>query len=197
MPELNNVFKDEIDLIKDQRIRELVQDVLDRVLDERPEFFKTQASSSGRYHPSCCNVKGGIIRHVKRAVDIGFHISTAWGLSKSDRDIVIAALILHDIRKDSYKHHASLGGKLVLEVFAGRDLTVQREDRAFSRIVIDIVRCIRHHMGLWTENRIRMPVENYSLKELATSTADYLASRKNIELPEDSFDLESFEDLKK
>lgn len=197
MAELKDIFKNEIDLIQDERIKEIVQAVIDTALVDYPVFFKAQASSSSKYHPACCNVKGGIIRHVKRAVDIGGNLCRAWGLPKAESDVVIAALILHDIRKDSYKKHASLGGQMVLDVFAKKPLEFQRKNRDLPERIVDIVRCIRLHMGLWTEKEIKIPIGSYSLPELATYTADYLASRKNIELPEDSFDLNDFEELRK
>lgn len=197
MNQLSLVFEDEISLIENPRISFFVQEVLDCVYDEYPSFFKAQASTTKKHHPTCCNVKGGIIRHVKRAFNIGANIAAGWALSKDDRDIVLAALILHDIRKDSYKHHAKLAGDFILKTFANISIAEQRKNRGLSEIVVKIVRAVRLHMGPWTEQSFKIPMESYTLTELATYTADYLASRKNISLPEDNFSLDSYEELKK
>lgn len=190
-----DVFQDELELIKDERIQNLVTDVLDRIYKTNIYFFKAQASSSGKYHPSCCNAPGGLIRHVKRAVEIGVHLCRAYELGGCKRDIIIAAIILHDIRKDKYQTHARIAGDEIMKVVTDNSEKYLQREFATTAIA-SIVRCVRLHMGPWTEKQIRIPISQYTMEELIVYTADYLSSREDIAMASDDFPLD-YEELRK
>jgi HD superfamily phosphohydrolase YqeK len=160
------MFTDEISLIRDIAVIDLVRGALEMA---PPAFFTAPASSTGRYHPACSNAHGGLVVHTQRAVYLGVRICHAWGVE--ERDVVIAALILHDIAKTvNYKDHPLIAEKYIPE----------GAHRAA------IVECIKHHMGLWTPENVRKPIREYTLPELAVYTADYLSSRKHITTPKDT-----------
>ena len=60
-------FEEELQLIKDDGIRDLVVEVLKTVKDD---FFHAPASSTGKYHPDYALGDGGLYRHTRAAVKI-------------------------------------------------------------------------------------------------------------------------------
>jgi hypothetical protein len=109
-------------------------------------------------------------------------------MSQRDKDVVIAALLLHDIWKNDFKKHSSRAGQYLLD-FIGKNA-----DR-YGPVGVDtlaaIVRAIRHHMGLWAEPEFKKPITDYDLIELVVYTADYISSRNEIGMPADECDLPS------
>jgi hypothetical protein len=192
--ELKKIYEPEIAMIKNSVIQELVRRVLDRIALSNPYFFKAAASSSGKYHPPCCNVRGGLARHVKRAVMLGVHFSRAWGFTSRQKDVVVAALILHDIWKNDMRNHAIRAGQEVIDA-------ISADQGCFCQGAMGdlykIMSCIRHHMGLWTQERIKKPMADYTPEELAVYFADYLSSRPEIRTGLDRFPLEDYDDLEK
>ena len=63
----HEVFRRELDYIKDDRIRKACETVLDMLPDY---FYEIPASSTGKYHPEFSLGTGGLVRHVKVAVRI-------------------------------------------------------------------------------------------------------------------------------
>lgn len=174
---LCDVFADELRGFSDVRIKELVEDVLRALELANGYFMVAPASDSKKYHPACCNVRCGLLRHVKRAVGIGTHLCTAYGMSRRDTDVVVAALILHDIWKNDFRSHASRAGDFVMQVI-GRNQAKYASIGADT--LVQIVKAIRYHMGLWTEPAFKKPISDYNLIELVVYTADYLSSRPDI-----------------
>jgi hypothetical protein len=165
----------ELALINDLEIQLWVAKVLESV----PEFFwRAPASRSGKFHPPCSNGPGGLVVHTKRAVWIANNICAAWGIFAQERDVVLAACILHDIGKaeDTYPQN-------------GEDHPLHAEKYFIVRErewLPAIENCVRHHMGRWTPRRIAKPICKYSHLELAVYTADYLSSRKELSTPRDT-----------
>jgi HD superfamily phosphohydrolase YqeK len=183
----HEIFTDELESISDPKARELVRDVLVNLETANLYFYKAPASRSRSFHPPCCNVQSGLLRHVKRAVSIGHHLCTAYGMSQRERDIVTAALILHDIWKNDFQRHASRAGDYVFEII------INNTDKYASigaEFMAEIIRAIRLHMGRWAEPELRKPIPDYSLVELVVYTADYISSRNDIGMPQqDTCDL--------
>ena len=65
------IFEKEINLIKNEQIKNFIRDFLKQVPDY---FFKTAASSTGKYHPSYALGEGGLVRHTKAAVRIAYEL---------------------------------------------------------------------------------------------------------------------------
>ena len=173
-----NVLIKEINLINSSDLKEYVKTAL---LNTPDYFFIAQASSTGKYHPSCTIKKGGLIVHVQRVVYIANRLCEGYGIKGVDRDIVLTSCILHDIAKTpsndprftyaDYENHPINALKYLKK---GNDETTTK-----------IENCIRHHMGLWTPISIRKPIKDYSLLELIVYTSDYMAATKDLITPED------------
>jgi HD superfamily phosphohydrolase YqeK len=170
-------FEDDIRDIDHPGIRELVKKVLQKAHREEPYFFKAQASRTGKYHPACCNVTSGLLRHVRRATEIARHLIRAYELNQRKADIVLAAVILHDIKKQQFKTHATAAGDMIMAVV--------RENKNFLTWIgveslVEIVNCIRYHMGPWTERPHKKPMEAFTISEMIVYISDYLSSRPGI-----------------
>jgi len=84
----------ELQHISDSDIRELTAEILKKA---PLRFWKRPSSSSGKYHPLDERGPGGAVVHTKRCVRVAEHLSRAFSLSSQDRDILIAAMIVHDV----------------------------------------------------------------------------------------------------
>lgn len=171
-----DVLQGELALINDPDI----QDWTLRTLQNVPAYFwYAPTSMTGKYHPACSNGKGGLIVHVKRVVYLANKICHAWGIFSKNRDMVIAACILHDIAKPApgtpYKEHED-------HPINAKKYFAESGGQGFVDLIED---CIRNHMGRWTPIKIAKPIEEYNLMELAVYTADYLSSVKDLATPKD------------
>ena len=61
----SDVFKTELNFIKDNRIKESTKIILELLPNY---FYEIPASSTGKYHPEFSLGTGGLVRHVKVAV---------------------------------------------------------------------------------------------------------------------------------
>jgi len=169
------VLEGELALINDPDIQAWTVETLKNA----PEYFwYAPTSMTGKYHPAVCNLKGGLITHTKRVVYIANKLCHAWGIFAQNRDIVIAACILHDIAKSTpgepYKEHVNHP----LNAYK----YFQTDKQPF---VAEIDECIRNHMGRWSPRSVSKSIEEYSLIELAVYTADFLSSLKDLVTPRD------------
>jgi hypothetical protein len=92
------LFKTELDYIKDVKIRNFAEKTL-LLLPEY--FFQVPASTSGRYHPKFSLGEMGLIRHTKVVVRIVVDILSLEMMKYSDleKDIAITSSLLHDGKK--------------------------------------------------------------------------------------------------
>jgi HD superfamily phosphohydrolase YqeK len=185
----NDILLPEINLINTIYIKEWTIKTLENTPDY---FFKAPASSTGKFHPQCTCKEGGLIIHVKRAVYIANRLCSGWGIKDLDRDIVISATILHDIAKvgnpavakttyEDYENHPINGAELI-----NSTLTLAENSPPFNEIVRNIMDCVKYHMGLWTPEKVRKEIKDYTLLELVVYTADYIATTKDLITPKDN-----------
>ena len=85
----------EIGLIDDEGIKSFVRSLLLKA----STFWEIPSSFSGRYHPPDEHGPGGNALHTKRVVRVAEVISDSYALSVEERDLIIAACLLHDITK--------------------------------------------------------------------------------------------------
>jgi 23S rRNA maturation-related 3'-5' exoribonuclease YhaM len=181
----SEILNPEIALITNPEIRKFVTQTLENSPDY---FYEAQASSTGKYHPACTIKKGGLVVHVKRAVYLANHLCDGWGLKGLEKDIVLAAMILHDIAKTPsndprYTYADFENHPINAEKYLDKEGELNKEP---NKTTINLINeAIKHHMGLWTPASIKKPIINYSLVELAVYTSDYLASRKDLVTPKD------------
>lgn len=163
----------EIGRITDKEIKIFVLKAL-KEADEK--FWKVPASSSGKFHPIEDLNDGGLIRHLVKATRITYHLSVFFSLSDIDRDIVLAATILHDIQKNGipwadgtdYRH-----GYIAYEWLNKFELKEEYKAKILS--------CVRYHMGKWSQPNSEIErASKPELMELIVQLSDYIASRKDI-----------------
>ena len=65
------MFLDELELISDEELSESLL----KIIELLPEYwFKEAASSTGKYHPEYALGDGGLLRHSKAAMRIGYEL---------------------------------------------------------------------------------------------------------------------------
>ena len=184
-----NPLQAELDRIKDTDLLILTTDTLDAA----PACFWTMpASTSGKYHPAISLGQGGLIRHTL-AVCYFTRTLLEWaGVTAADKrySLALAAALLHDCcKKADAEQYTAFDHPL-----RAADLIRRRAAALTSFEVADIETAdldtlcgiVAAHMGRWNTNPkynpgIELPTPITALQRLV-STADYLASRKDITL---------------
>ena len=144
-------------------------------------FFKVAASSTGKYHPSYVLGEGGLYKHTLAAALIAKDLVQLemFELTGLEKDIIICALLLHDVCKlgipeEKYTRfdHPLLAAQLVRE-------------RCTNQNFIDMVTpLIESHMGQWNITKYSnaiLPKPETKLQKIV-HLCDYLASRKYLEV---------------
>lgn len=180
-----SVFEKEIEYIKNSDYQENLKKLIDGLPDY---FFEIEASSTGKYHPGYALGNGGLVRHTKSAVRMGYELlndpSIGDKYTSREKDLMLIALLLHDgfkcgNPKERYTRadHPLLVGDYIKE--RQKDLTFSTEDIEFLYDVI------ASHMGPWNthpytkEEILPKPKTRY---QNFVHMCDYLASRKFIQV---------------
>ncbi|HIR48537.1 MAG TPA: hypothetical protein IAB35_00985 [Candidatus Faecimonas gallistercoris] len=180
-------FEVELGYIKDETILEDCRTMIGALPDY---FFLVPASSTGKYHPSYSLGEGGLLRHTKATVRIGYELlqdpCIGNKYTDNEKDIMLMGLLLHDglkhgIPKERYVRfdHPLLMANYIMEHKA--DLLMSDEELELLCSVI------RTHMGPWTkdyngEEVLEAPKTKY---QNFVHMCDYLASRKCLLVPFD------------
>jgi hypothetical protein len=134
-----------------------------------PEFYAAPSSSSGKHHPADEINPGGLALHSVRDLIFGQILCDYYGVKGHDRDVILAALLLHDIKKggepwNNYDPaHGPIGAKWLGTVWS-----------ATQSPALDAVRSLVHnHMAQWNAPQPTPPAD---LANQIVSYADYLAS---------------------
>ena len=174
------VFKTELNFIKDVRIRRSTETILEMLPDY---FFEIPASSTGKYHPAFSLGKGGLVRHVKVAVRFAKELLDNPNIGDKytamEKDVTIMSLILHDGLKSGLVHnrytqanHPTLIKNFVIENKDKIELS-DHELELFGKVV-------ESHMGPWNKdydgNEI-LPVPKTKCENFV-HMCDYLSSKK-------------------
>lgn len=178
---------EEINLILDQNIRSFVRSILYRSGD----FWQMPASCSGKHHPPDERGVGGNVLHTKRVVRTACLISESYSLPQDEKDLVIAASLLHDITK-AIKDEST--GKFKYDpmhpytvgMFVKR---CQEEDKNYASesqsstlflsedSVQSILRLVRCHLGPWSPVPETTPI---TYLDMIVHLADNVASKMHI-----------------
>lgn len=185
---MKEVFEKELSYIKNEKIRTACEIMIEKLPDY---FYEIPASSTGKYHPDYATGKGGLLRHTKAAVRIGYELLSNPIIGdkyKSDeKDLMLMGLLLHDglklgNPKEKYTRfdHPILMANYIKE--NEKELGLSKNEIQFLQDVI------KTHMGVWTtdyngEEVLEKPKTKY---QSFVHMCDYLASRKCILLPFDS-----------
>lgn len=178
------VFKEELSWIQNDEIRKFTEKAISLLPDY---FFEVAASSTGKYHPKYALENGGLIRHTKAAVAIAKDLLTLemYGkYSQEEKDIMLAALILHD----GMKHGES---KSIYTIAEHPTIVVEwiinngELNNILSQKNLNLLTgCIASHMGEFntdykTKKEI-LPKPKTAMQKMV-HMCDYLASRKYLE----------------
>ncbi|MBQ2408429.1 MAG: HD domain-containing protein [Bacilli bacterium] len=176
------IFNDELNLIKNERLKESCIELL-KILPDY--FYHVEASSSGKYHPAFALGEGGLVRHTKVAVKIADEIikteSVGNVFTQDEKDMILISLMLHDglkkgIVEEKYTRfdHPILMGDFVLENIDKTKLT-----KLEATMISDN---IKSHMGEWNTNpysQVVLPKPKNKYQKMV-HMCDLLASRKFI-----------------
>lgn len=175
------IFRKELDLIEDGRLRNFADKMIVRLPDY---FFEIPASSTGKYHPNYALGKGGLVRHTKAAVGIAkelFKCNSIHSYTQQQKDIIIIALLLHDGLKNGLKNQRYTMTEHPLEMVNFIKSQQDCVDLLTNEELRVICNCIASHMGEWNKDyRTQKEVLPKPQKgiEKFVHICDYLASRK-------------------
>ena len=187
-------FDKELDTIKNDDIRKFAEALL---MDAPDYFFRVAASSSGRYHPAISLGLGGLARHTKAVIRFYNHImgieQNSNMFTEREIDLGVVACLAHDIQKsgtqDYYNEKSNGGENTVFTVF-DHPLLAARYVMEHKGIIPDdevkyVALAIGSHMGQFNTDKknpnITLPKPSTEMQKMV-HLADYLASRKDIEL---------------
>ena len=181
------LFLDELGYINDEELSESLL----KLINLLPEYWLEEAASStGKYHPEYALGKGGLLRHSKAAMRIGYELLSNPCIgdkyTSREKDLMLMSLLVHDglklgLPQEKYTRfdHPILMGKFILD---NRDkIGLNLEDATFMNDVI------KTHMGPWTTDYngnevLEKPKTKY---QSFVHMCDFLASRKCILVPFD------------
>lgn len=183
----------EINLILDQNIKLFVRSILYRAGD----FWEMPASCSGKHHPPDERGVGGNVLHTKRVVRIACMIGESYSLPQDEKDIVVAASLLHDITKAT---RDEVTGKFKYDPMHPYTVGMfvkkcQEEDKNYASesqsstlflsedSVQSILRLVRCHLGPWSPVPETTPI---TYLDMIVHIADNLASKMHIMIDGDN-----------
>ena len=184
---IETMFDKEISYIKDNQIKSAMV----KLLNILPEYwFEVPASSTGKYHPEYALGDGGLLRHSKATMRIGYELLSDPSIGEKytdhEKDLMLVSLLVHDglksgNPKEKYTRfdHPILMANYILEKH--EEIGISKEDATFCADVI------KTHMGYWTTDYdgnevLEKPKTKY---QNFVHMCDYLASRKCILVPFD------------
>jgi hypothetical protein len=177
------LFNDELSMIHNSSMRDLVIMILaDRVNND---YFFIPASMTSKYHPAICNLKHGLLVHIKLScayckVLIDALIDEG---KQKQQDLIITACLLHDISKkgkydkyNDYKNHPLIASLLVQSYIEENIILLNEIEKQEQN---ELTNLIKFHSGIFTPSEFKKPITHYSTNELIIYLADYMSSRKN------------------
>lgn len=181
------LFEVELTYLKSDRIRKACL-AMTKLLPDY--FYEVPASSTGKYHPSYSLGEGGLLRHSKAAMRIGYELlqdpSIGDKYTDDEKDLMLMALLIHDGLKsgnpqEKYTRfdHPILMADYLMD--CEEELGLEVEEIEFLGDVI------KTHMGVWTTDYngnevLEKPKTKY---QNFVHMCDYLASRKCLLVPFD------------
>lgn len=187
----STIFNNELELIKNNRLRRSCEVLLNELPDY---FYEIPASSTGKYHPKFALGEGGLVRHTKVAVRIAYEIIKTQSIGNvftdDEKDLILISLMLHDGLKEGFPKekytkfdHPILAANFVKDKANLTELT--------SEEVKLISTNISSHMGEWNKSDysdITLPLPKNKYQKMV-HMCDLLASRKFINVEFDGNDI--------
>lgn len=158
----------EIELISSEEIKAFVRSVLLK----SEIFWEIPASFSSEFHPPDEHNRGGNVLHTKRVVRLAEILCDSYSLSDSEKDLIIAAALLHDITKgiasenEGQFHydpmHPYTVNSFVTECIE-YDKSYANDNNSSTLFIAEedlqtILRLIRCHLGPWSPVPETIPI---------------------------------------
>ena len=187
----------EIEMIEDEPIRMFVRSVLLRA----GAFWDMPSSYNIKFSPPDEHAEGGNIIHVKRVIRIVDLLCESYGYIGYDRDMLIAAALLHDVTKgiqikDNDEIDYDIMYPYTIDKFVKfvrlDDQTHASEDQSSTlfipeEAVLTILKMIHSHMGLWSPIPETYPSNTL---EWLLHTADHVATKLHYIIDGDDVKME-------
>lgn len=163
-----------VEIIKNKEVRDFVLDFLDKKV---PDYFaRVAASATGKYHPDYALGYGGLIRHSLAVTAVAASIVNLEYLqfNRMDKDLIIAACILHD----SFKQGLTESGNTIRTHpnVAAREIAKHGKETGHEHIANIIAALVLAHMGEWGNQKPG------NKGQFIVHLADFIASRKFINI---------------
>ena len=185
--EKEEMFLEELDYLSNEEYG----DSLLKIIEKLPDYwYHEAASSTGKYHPEYALGEGGLLRHSKAAMRIGFELLSNPAIgdkyTEREKDLMLMSLLVHDGLKrglpaEKYTRfdHPILMANFIMD--NKKEFGLKEEDAKFMADVI------KTHMGVWTKDYdgnevLEAPKTKY---QNFVHMCDFLASRKCLLVPFD------------
>ena len=94
---IEELFKDELNYIKSEDLKKSLVVILKSLPDY---WYSVPASSTGKYHPEYALGEGGLLRHSKAAMRIGYELLSdpviGEKYNEHEKDLLLISLLVHD-----------------------------------------------------------------------------------------------------
>lgn len=185
---IEEMFKNELDLFKSDRIRTACLKMLGFLPDY---FFTVAAASTGKYHPEYAQGEGGLLRHSKAAMRIGYELlqdpCIGDKYTSDEKDLMLMGLLIHDGLKlgQPKEKYTRFDHPILMKEYI-KEHSKDLEELSSDEITF-LGDVIKTHMGPWTADYngnevLEKPKTKY---QNFVHMCDYLASRKCLLVPFD------------
>lgn len=190
--EKSKIFDSILNTIENEDIRHFAEECIETIPDY---FWEVGASSTGKYHPQYALGELGLARHTCALVRFLNHILNVdcFGnkFTSREKDLMRVAGMMHDTRKsgDDADYAKNKYTKFNHPLLAANKIRSLIGFISPEELEI-VATTIESHMGQWNTDKrssvvLPLPTNKY---QKIVHLADYLASRKDIEVLFDSFE---------
>ena len=184
----SNPFDEILDTIENKDMREFAEELIKDIPDY---FWHVPSSSTGKYHPAYALGEGGLVRHtiaLCKLLNFTFEIDcmgSSW--TSREKDMMRIAGMMHDTRKSGSQqdYEANKYTRFDHPLLAAAVVKSYVREGFIPDSELEIIAsAIASHMGQWcTDKRsnIVLPTPQSKYQKII-HWADYLASRKDIEI---------------
>ena len=194
------IFDSILNTIENEDIRHFAEECIETIPDY---FWEVGASSTGKYHPQYALGELGLARHTCALVRFLNHILNVdcFGdkFTSREKDLMRVAGMMHDTRKsgDDVDYAKSKYTKFEHPLLAANEIRSLIGFISPEELEI-VATTIESHMGQWNTDKrssvvLPLPTNKY---QKMIHLADYLASRKDIEVLCDGFEVPKKETVK-
>lgn len=194
------IFDSILNTIENEDIRHFAEECIETIPDY---FWEVGASSTGKYHPQYALGELGLARHTCALVRFLNHILNVdcFGdkFTSREKDLMRVAGMMHDTRKsgDDADYAKNKYTKFDHPILAANEIRSLIGFISPEELEI-VATTIESHMGQWNTDKrssvvLPLPTNKY---QKMVHLADYLASRKDIEVLFDGFEVPKKEVIK-